>query len=66
MTNDKPAPREWIANDGGSGFQAVGVIVKGPEFTGHIVLVEASALTALQEKNAALKAQLEKVKEFIK
>jgi len=36
--------RVWIANDGGSGFQAVGVIVKGPEFEGHIELVEYSAL----------------------
>lgn len=36
-----PEKREWIANDGGSGFQAVGVIIKGPEIPGHIILVSA-------------------------
>lgn len=62
MTNEaeNKEVREWIAHDGGSGFQAVGVIVKGPEFNGHIVLAEASALEKANARIKELRDKIEK------
>lgn len=39
-------PREWFLRDGGPGFQAIGIVVRGPEFEGHEHVVEYSAYDA--------------------
>lgn len=49
MTNQK-TPREWFIYDGGSGFQALGVVARGPEFSGHVEVIEHSAYLAEKTK----------------
>jgi len=42
--------REWFLRNGGSGFQPLGIVVKGPEFEGHVHVIEAAPVLAVIEK----------------
>lgn len=43
-------PREWFLHDGGPGFQAIGIVARGPELDdGHTHVIEYSAFERLKK-----------------